>query len=240
MAVAEVRHYPAGTPGSGNVGDAATFTLASVNPSGGSAILLMIGWEGWTTTITAVTCGNGMTCAGGNIGTLVKDQHNNPSNSANSAVYVFNAPVGTGDLVVTFSTTTQYAASAIVVSGSDPSTPCPTGDAVAAMGDGVNPIVVTPSNLTSNDMAAGLVTHTSNQGANPHWSTGTEVYFDTSTATLMSAGYHLGTGSVTGTASSYATSSIMVAVRVVSAVGGGGGAAYNIVLGEPTVAGGVI
>jgi hypothetical protein len=135
------------------------------------------------------------------------------------AVWAIPAPSGTGTITVTLSASVPYQSNAILFSGADQTTPCPTGDAASQDASGSSSATCTPANLTANDAAAGLCGN-AERGDAPAWGQ-TQTFNNNTSNVNMAAGYHLGTGAVTASWGSPPLSAVIAAARVVAATGGG-------------------
>ena len=143
------------------------------------------------------------------------------SGTSRTAIWAIPAPTsGTGTYTVTLSASVPHQIGANYFTGADQTTPCPAGDAASASGITPNPLTVSPTNLTANDARVGVGAQ-SNTGDDPRISL-TETKYDNGTTVNMSAGYSLGTGTVSCTWGSAATTDTLVGARVQVPTGGGG------------------
>ena len=187
-------------------GTAASVTSASWAIFGTNlAIIVYIGINSLTVTISSVTWSLGS-------GTPVSVKE--LLNGANrTAIWAIPAPTsGTGTYTVTFSASVDFNVAANYFTGADQTTPCPAGDAVSTSGITPNPLTVSPTNLTANDARVGVGTNNA-PGDDPRISL-TESYYQDSGNVNMSAGYALGTGTVSCTWGFATTSDTSVGARV--------------------------
>ena len=138
------------------------------------------------------------------------------SGTSRTAIWAIPAPTsGTGTYTVTLSASVPYQIGANYFTGADQTTPCPAGDAASASGAIPNPLTVSPTNLTANDARVGVGAN-SVSGDDPRISL-TETKYENSTSVNMSAGYSLGTGTVSCTWGLTATQDSLVGARVQAA-----------------------
>lgn len=131
------------------------------------------------------------------------------------AIWVIPAPTaGSGTYTVTLSASVPYQITADYFTGADPTTPCPTGDAVTAgSATEATPSTLTPTNLTANDASSGGAGSVSQ---NPTGVSPSQTYLDSTTAINAQAGYATGTTGVTFNYDATQSSSKVV-VRIVAA-----------------------
>ena len=141
------------------------------------------------------------------------------SGTTRTAIWAIPAPTsGTGTYTVSFSASVPHQIGANYFTGADQTTPCPAGDAASASGITPNPLTVSPTNLTANDARVGVGAQTVG-GDDPRISL-TETKYENATSVNMSAGYSLGTGTVSCTWSIAATEDTLVGARVQVPTGG--------------------
>ena len=135
------------------------------------------------------------------------------ADTSRTAIWAIPAPTsGTGTYTVTLSASVPHQIGANYFTGADQTTPCPAGDAASAGGITPNPLTVSPTNLTANDARVG-VGALSTLGDDPRISL-TETKYENTTSVNMSAGYSLGTGTVSCTFGSAWNADTLVGARV--------------------------
>lgn len=203
---------------SGKNGTASSYTFTSFAVSGTHPVIVVCqALNSASVTGSSVACSAGLT----GTGSLIKAQRSGAGDDVTVSyveIWAIPAPTGSsGTITVTNSGSAAFQALAMVFSGADQTTPCPTGDATSAKStsSGPNPLSVTPSNLTANDAAVIFGCDTA-FGDNPHCDQ-TEKYADNTTTVNAAGGYHLGTGAVSitwGVFTGRSGEDVVVAVRI--------------------------
>ena len=199
-------------PATGSSFTYTSFAVSGTNP----VIIVLIALDAATEVVNSVAVSAGLSA-----GTPVEVKALRSSSGLSKtyvSIWAIPAPTGTGTITVTLSGSVPYQSNAILLSGADQTTPCPTGDAVTATG-ATNPLSVTPTNLTANDAAVGAGAN-AEDGDAPSWDQ-TSTFNNNTTAVNMAGGYHLGTGAVSCTWGIAAGTDVIIGVRVVDAGGGG-------------------
>lgn len=196
------------TPTTGSSFTYTSFSAGCPNP----VIIVCIALNSTTATVSSVACSAGLSS-----GTPVEIKTQRQTASYVS-IWAIPAPTGTGTITVTLSASVPWQSNAMVFSGADQTTPCPTGDATSGTATGTtDTIVLTPSNLTANDASAGCGCNT--VAADPLSYSPNETYRNATTTVNLQAGYRHGTGAVTATWSTHSSDKAAVAVRIVAVDG---------------------
>ena len=194
-----------------------SFAVSGTNP----VILLLIGLNSATATVSSVVLSAGLSG-----GTPVEFTLRNDTTYL--SLWCIPAPTGTGTITATLSASVDWQSNAILMSGADQTTPCPSGagNTGTATGEATNPLVITLGNLTANDAAVGFGANTL-AGDHPDWmnngdAASGDTFFNNSTNVNMAGGYRLGTGDVSMNWVATSGTDSFLAVRVVAAAGGAG------------------
>ena len=172
------------TPATGSSFSYTSFTVSGSNP----VIIVLIGLDSTTATISSVAVSAGLT-AGTPVEVITQRV-----GRAYTSLWAIPAPSGTGTITVTLSASVPWQSNAILFSGADQTTPCPTGSGNAEVGGTIDgdTLGVTLANLTANDAAVGIGAN-AGFGDNPLHDQ-TRTFAGNTTNVNASTGYHLATG----------------------------------------------
>ena len=186
-------------PGATSTSVFTSFAVSGTNP----AILIVIAMR--ATSVSSVVLSAGLTS-----GTpyLVKTQTNG---NTTMEIWAIPAPTGTGTITVTLGTAATHQTNAILVQGADQTTPAPIADSASTTGS-TSPLTVSPTNLTAND--AVIYGGGQTDSGDAPLVADTQTFIGNSGTTNMSAGYRLGTGSVSVSWGIAAPTEVVVAARV--------------------------
>ena len=176
-----------------------SFTITITTPAANPVILVGVALDSATATVSSITSDK--------TSSSITEVKNVRLTASFASVWVVVAPEASVSTVLTvnLSASVAYQGAAETFSGTDQTTPSPTGDAVSGMGTAVSSITVTPSNLTANDASFGCGVNTVGGDAagistndrykNSTTSVNTQIG-DSSGATALVANWNFPTGAV--------------------------------------------
>lgn len=195
------------TPATGN-----SFTINITAPATNPVLLVGIGLDSTTATITSVSWSLGS-------GTAVEVKTARQSNSF-ASVWAIPAPTaGAGTITVNISASVPYQGAAESFTGANQITPCSTGDAVSQVGT-ATPLTITPINLTANDASFGNGVQT--LAENPTGITANDRFKNNTTNVNIQVGDSVGTGALTATWDGASSNKAAIGVRIATVPAGTG------------------
>lgn len=191
-----------------------SFNISITAPSTNPVIVVGIGLEGTTVTVSSVSWSLGS-------GTAVEVLTARKSD-AFASVWAIPAPTaGAGTVAVTLSASVAYQGGAETFTGAHQTTPCPAADAVASTPTGAPAnVTITPANLTANDASFGTGVNTVSN--NPTGITANDRFKNSTTNVNIQVGDSSGTGALTATYTDTSDNRAAVGVRIAEAAAGGG------------------
>jgi hypothetical protein len=187
-----------------------SFTISITVPSGNPVLMVGIGLESTTATVTSVSWSLGS-------GTAVEVKTSRLNNSFASVWVLPNPGVGAGTVTVNLSASVAFQGAAETFTGGHQTTPCPTADAVGPTGTAAS-LTITPANVTADDGAFGMAAST--VAANPTGVSLNDRFKNNTTNVNYQCGDRLGIGALTANWDGAGADEAGVGVRIVTAPAG--------------------